>query len=103
MSFHQRVLDKICEIPAGKVATYKAVAHALHSKAYRAVGTALRNNQHPIVVPCHRVVNSNGYVGSYAGKKDGCRKKAQLLAKEGVSLQGLKVQNLKKYTHFFTA
>jgi methylated-DNA-[protein]-cysteine S-methyltransferase len=50
-------------------------------RAYRAAGNAAHRNPHPVVVPCHRVVQSDGRIGGYGG---GVRKKIRLLAKEGV-------------------
>ncbi len=77
------------QIPKGKVTTYKEIAHALSSKAYRAVGTAMKENKNPIVVPCHRVVNSNGYVGNYA---KGQEQKIKLLQEEGIEIINGKIK-----------
>lgn len=86
MTLSERVLEKIQEIPRGKVMTYRDLAHSLDSRAYRAVGQALRRNEHPITVPCHRVVCSDGSLGGYDGKMNS-RKKIALLRKEGVIVQ----------------
>lgn len=67
----------------GKVTTYKALAHHLRSKAYRAVGTACKKNPNAPYVPCHRVIASSGAVGSYAY---GTQKKKALLISEGISI-----------------
>jgi len=65
--FEQKVLEVVKGIPRGKVMTYAAVAHAIgNPKAVRAVGNALNKNPHPITVPCHRVIRSNGQIGGYA-------------------------------------
>jgi methylated-DNA-[protein]-cysteine S-methyltransferase len=95
MSFNQRVLDLTKKIPKGKITTYKGIAQKLRTKAYRAVGTALRKNKKPISIPCHRVVNSNGKVGSYKGKKNS-REKIRLLRKEGIIIKNNKIINFKK-------
>lgn len=86
MGFHDDVLEMVQRVPKGKVTTYKLLAEALGTKAYRAVGQALRHNAHPIVVPCHRVVASDGKIGGYAGKRKS-RKKARLLQQEGVEVK----------------
>ena len=86
MNFEERVLALVKEIPKGKVMTYKDLAHALDSRAYRAVGQALRKNPHPITVPCHRVVCSDGRLGGYGGKMHS-KKKISLLRKEGVAVE----------------
>ena len=54
----------------------------------RAVGQALRKNPYPLIIPCHRVVKSDGTLGAYAGKMDG--KKAELLAIERIIVQRIK-------------
>ncbi len=93
MSFDERVW-KVCKrIPKGKVSTYKEIAKALKTKAYRAVGNALNRNPYAPVVPCHRVVNSDGRIGGFAG---GVKKKVSLLEKEGVKLSRNKI-DMKKY------
>lgn len=80
--FTDRVLNIVSYIPRGQVMTYKQVAKAAGKpRAYRAVGNILNRNPHPVEVPCHRVVKSNGEVGGYVG---GVRKKVVLLKKEGV-------------------
>lgn len=98
MSLHQQVLTLCKKIPKGKVCTYKAIADALGSKAYRVVGTALRKNPDAPRVPCHRVVRSDGSVGNYAGSEDNS-KKIQLLRKEGVKVVKGKVTKI--YFHYF--
>jgi methylated-DNA-[protein]-cysteine S-methyltransferase len=99
MSFNDRVWCLTRKIPKGRVTTYKELAKALNTKAYRAVGTALRNNPHAPIVPCHRVVNSNATVGGYKGKKQS-KEKIQLLKKEGIEIKNNKIINLRKYLFF---
>lgn len=54
-------------IPSGETRTYKWVAEKAGAKgASRAVGNTLNKNPFPIIIPCHRVVNSNGRYGNYA-------------------------------------
>jgi methylated-DNA-[protein]-cysteine S-methyltransferase len=80
----------------GKVTTYGAIAKAMGSpRAARAVGQALGANQNPIVVPCHRVVRSDGVLGGYSGG-EGPRTKAKLLAREGVPVTAGRI-NLSRY------
>ncbi|MFA6330025.1 MAG: MGMT family protein [Candidatus Micrarchaeia archaeon] len=96
-TFSQKVYAAACRIPKGKVSTYAAVARAIGKPgAARAVGNALRNNPHPIVVPCHRVVRSDGRVGGYGGRQDS-KEKIKILKKEGVKIKKGKVE--KKYFH----
>ncbi len=93
MQFNEKVLKLTKRIPKGKVTTYKIIAEKLNIRAYRAVGTALHNNKRPIIIPCYRVVNSNGFVGGY-GK--GIKKKIELLKKEGIKIKNKKIQDFEK-------
>ncbi len=66
--FGRRVLEETAGIPFGAVATYREVATRAGSpRASRAAGNALAANPVPIVVPCHRVVRSDGSIGEYLG------------------------------------
>jgi methylated-DNA-[protein]-cysteine S-methyltransferase len=66
--FNRRVLEVVREIPYGVLRTYKWVATEIEApRATRPVGQALSRNPLPIVIPCHRVVNSDGTLGGYSG------------------------------------
>jgi methylated-DNA-[protein]-cysteine S-methyltransferase len=93
MRFSEKVLELTKKIPSGRITTYKIIAEKLNTKAYRAVGTALHKNKRPIVIPCHRIVNSNGFIGGYGG---GVRKKIRLLEKEGIKIKNKKIKNFEK-------
>lgn len=83
--FRRTVLDHLPEVPFGEVASYGTVAGlAGNPKAVRAVGTACGTNPVPIVVPCHRVVRSDGALGGYLGGIDA---KRTLLTLEGATLR----------------
>ena len=90
LSFNERCYELLKLIPEGKVTTYKAIANALNTQAYQAVGNAMANNPTPISVPCHRVVKSNGELGEFAL---GVAKKVSLLEKEGVMVNNHKIMN----------
>lgn len=78
--FRREVLDHLPDIAYGHTASYAAVAAMTSSpRAVRAVGTACARNPLPLVVPCHRVVRSDGSIGAYLG---GPEAKALLLALE---------------------
>lgn len=65
-SFQQKVWKALKDIPYGKTCSYLELAEAVGSpKAYRAVGSANGANSFPILIPCHRVINSNGCLGGY--------------------------------------
>lgn len=88
MNFHEKVWALTARIPAGKVVTYGDLAAALGSKGSRAVGQALNRNPYAPQVPCHRVVGSTGKLTGFA---HGIDAKAAMLAAEGISLKGDKV------------
>jgi len=86
--FEQAVLRKALEIPRGEVRPYGWVAREIgRPGAVRAVGTALAKNPVPILIPCHRVIRSDGQIGNYA--LGGKEKKMEILVSEGVDAAGL--------------
>ena len=65
--FQKKVWQELLKIPYGENRSYKDIAININnSKAYRAVGTAIKNNPIPIIIPCHRVIKSNKDIGNYA-------------------------------------
>lgn len=101
LSFNQRCYELLKQVPKGKVTTYKAIANALGTKAYQAVGNAMNQNPDPIIVPCHRVVTTAGELGGYAF---GGEKKRLLLETEGVLIVENRVVDFKSvYFDQFTA
>ncbi|HEX2999269.1 MAG TPA: methylated-DNA--[protein]-cysteine S-methyltransferase [Armatimonadota bacterium] len=80
-AFMQAVWQKLCEIPYGKTASYQDIAIAIgNPKAVRAVGQANHRNPIPIIIPCHRVIGSDGKLTGYGG---GLELKKKLLQIEG--------------------
>ncbi len=66
--FQRRVYHALIEIPFGKTASYKEIALRVGSpKGFRAVGQAVHNNPHLIVVPCHRIIGSDRSLTGFAG------------------------------------
>ena len=69
--FRRAVLEHLTTIPYGETRTYTQVAEAVgRPRAVRAVGSACATNPVPIVIPCHRVLRSDGSLGGYAGGLD---------------------------------
>lgn len=65
--FMKKVWETLKKIPYGEVRTYKQIAEEIeNAKAVRAVGMANHNNPIPIIIPCHRVIGSNGKLVGYA-------------------------------------
>jgi O-6-methylguanine DNA methyltransferase len=78
--FQKRVLKAMMQIPYGKTVSYRELARkAGRATAARAVGTVCSTNDLPIIIPCHRVVASDGSLGGYSG---GLEKKKWMLAME---------------------
>jgi methylated-DNA-[protein]-cysteine S-methyltransferase len=82
--FNRRVLDELARVPYGEVVTYGELAtRSARPRAARAVGTVMNRNPLPIVLPCHRVIGSNGKLVGYGG---GLERKEALLRLEGALL-----------------
>ena len=99
LSFNEKCYALLKQTPKGKVTTYKEMARAMGTTAWRAVGTAMAKNKNLITTPCHRVVRSDGVIGHYALGAD---RKAQLLNEEGVDISNGKVNKLDDYFHEFS-
>lgn len=91
-AFRKKVWRILCEIPYGEIMTYGKIAEKLTARSglaqmsAQAVGSAVGHNPISIIIPCHRVVGSNGSLTGYAG---GIEKKLQLLTHEGVNTKKL--------------
>lgn len=82
--FYKKVWLAVLQIPKGEVRSYKWVAKKIgHDKAYRAVGKALKENPLTVVIPCHRVIKSDGDLGGYS---KGVKVKYKLLKEEGIDI-----------------
>ncbi len=80
--FQRKVLEKCAEIPPGEIRPYGWIAREIGKPgAVRAVGTALGRNPVPVLIPCHRVVRTDGTIGNYAW---GTQMKRDLLEHEGL-------------------
>jgi methylated-DNA-[protein]-cysteine S-methyltransferase len=85
--FRREVLETLArEVPWGEVVSYgELAALAGRPRAARAVGSAMRNNPIPFVIPCHRVIAAGNLIGGYGGGRNAVALKRELLAREGVS------------------
>jgi len=85
--FQLKVWNYLKKIPRGKVKSYLDVAKAIGKpKAFRAVANAVGKNPYPPLIPCHRVIRSDGSLGGYSGK-GGIHEKRRLLSKEKIYLK----------------
>jgi methylated-DNA-[protein]-cysteine S-methyltransferase len=81
-SFQNQVWTRLLEIPFGHTSTYQAIANSINkAKAFRAVGAANGRNPISIIIPCHRVIGSDGKLTGYGG---GLWRKEWLLKHEGI-------------------
>ena len=99
-SFNEKIYSILKKVPKGKITTYKALAEAAGTKAYRAVGQAMRCNPYAPVVPCHRVVKSTGEIGGFSGSinpnSEEVKRKITMLEKEGVKIKNKRIVDFEK-------
>ena len=89
MNLEHKVYQKLLQVQRGKVTTYSALAKAVGLKnGQRVIGRIMNKNPYPVVIPCHRVILSNGKVGEYAW---GEKVKTKMLAKEGIKIKKGKI------------
>lgn len=99
MKIEQQVYKKLTEVPHGKVTTYGELAKAVGLKnGQRMIGQIMKKNPYPVIIPCHRVVKSDGTVGGYAY---GENIKKNMLQKEGTKIQDGKILDWKNKYHKF--
>ena len=85
--FQLKVWNYLKKIPKGKVKSYLEVAKGIGKpKAFRAVPNAVGKNPYPPLIPCHRVIRSDGSLGGYSGK-GGIKEKSRLLFLEKANLK----------------
>jgi len=93
------IYELVARIPEGRVTTYAELAKAAGKpRASRLIGQILNRNPNPIVVPCHRVVKSNGDLGGYAY---GSGAKKKLLEKEGVKISKARIVDFENAKYEF--
>ena len=89
MNLDKKIYKKLLEVPEGKITTYGELAKAVGMKnGQRAVGKIMNANPYPVIIPCHRVVKSDGKVGGYYY---GQNVKINMLKKEGVKIKNDKI------------
>jgi methylated-DNA-[protein]-cysteine S-methyltransferase len=90
----RQVYKKLLKVPKGKVTTYGELAKAVGLKnGQRAIGRIMNKNPFPVIIPCHRVVKSDGTIGGYFY---GHQVKTKMLSDEGVAIKNGKIQNWEK-------
>lgn len=86
----KKTYQLLATVPRGRVTTYKALAQALGTKSYRAIGQFMKHNPYAPRVPCHRVVASDGTIGGFNG---GIVKKIRMLRTEGIKISKNSIVN----------
>ena len=89
MKVEEKIYCKLLQVPTGYVTTYGDLAKTINLKnGQRIVGQIMKKNPFPVIVPCHRVVKSDGTIGGYAY---GIERKKHMLSKEGLKIKDNKI------------
>ena len=98
MKLEEKVYKKLLKVPRGMVTTYGELSKAVGIKnGQRVIGRIMNKNPYPVIVPCHRVIKSDGKIGGYAW---GEKIKISMLSKEGVKIKNGKIVDLKMIYRF---
>lgn len=99
MNLDKKIYKKLLEVPKGKITTYGDLAKAVGMKnGQRAVGKIMNKNPFPVIIPCHRVVKSDGKVGGYAYGEE---IKSSMLTREGIQIKNGKILDLENRIYRF--
>ncbi|HLC24082.1 MAG TPA: MGMT family protein [Nitrosopumilaceae archaeon] len=99
MKLEEKVYKKLLEVPKGKITTYGELAKAIGLKnGQRVIGKIMNKNPYPVIVPCHRVIKSDGKIGGYAW---GEKVKAKMLSNEGIKIKNGKILDVEKSIYRF--
>lgn len=99
MSLDKKIYKKLLEVPKGKITTYGELAKAVGLKnGQRAVGKIMNKNPYPVIIPCHRVIKSDGKIGGYAYGEE---VKLNMLTNEGIKIQNGKILDLENTIYRF--
>jgi len=98
LKLEEKVYKKLLKVPRGMVTTYGELSKAVGIKnGQRVIGRIMNKNPYPVIVPCHRVIKSDGKIGGYAW---GEKIKISMLSKEGVKIKNGKIVDLKMIYRF---
>ena len=98
MNIETKIYKKLLTVPQGKITTYKELSKSVGlENGQRLVGQIMKKNPFPVIIPCHRVIKSNGDIGGYLF---GIDIKKNMLRKEGICIIKNKIDNFKDV--FFT-
>jgi methylated-DNA-[protein]-cysteine S-methyltransferase len=92
LNLDQKIYKKLLKVPKGQITTYGELAKAVGLKnGQRVVGKTMNKNPYPVIIPCHRVIKSDGKIGGYAY---GDVIKSNMLTKEGIEIKNGKILDL---------
>ena len=96
MNITEKIYKKLLQVPPGKITTYGELSRAIgFENGQRVIGQIMKKNPFPVIIPCHRVVRSDGKIGGYAFGLD---IKRNMLTKEGICIKNNKIE---KFENFF--
>jgi len=99
LNLDKLVYKKLTEVPEGMVTSYSELAKAVGIKnGQRVIGQIMKKNPYPVIIPCHRVVKSDGTIGGFFY---GDKIKTNMLKKEGIKIQDGKILDLEKKFYKF--
>jgi methylated-DNA-[protein]-cysteine S-methyltransferase len=99
LNIDKKIYKKLLEVPKGKITTYGELAKAVGLKnGQRAVGKIMNKNPYPVIIPCHRVVKSDGKIGGYAYGEE---IKSDMLTREGIVIKNGKILDLENKIYRF--
>ena len=99
MNIDKKIYKKLLEVPKGKITTYGELAKAVGLKnGQRTVGKIMNKNPYPVIIPCHRVIKSDGKIGGYAYGEE---IKSDMLTREGIVIKNGKILDLKNKIYRF--
>jgi len=99
LNLDKQVYIKLLQVPKGQVTSYLELSKAVGLKnGQRVIGKIMNKNKYPIVIPCHRVVKSDGNVGGYAF---GQNVKTRILSNEGIIIKNGKIIDFEKKIYKF--
>lgn len=91
--FAQKVYKSCCQIPLGQTTTYAALAHNAGSpRAVRAVGSIMASNRIPLIIPCHRVLRSDGKLGGFSAGGGQNLKKRMIINESNIQADRIQPQ-----------
>ena len=95
MRIKEKIYKKLLQVPSGKITTYGELSRSIGlENGQRIVGQIMKKNPFPVIIPCHRVVKSNGSIGGYAF---GVNIKQNMLLIEGINVKNNKIENFENF------